>query len=920
MTNPSEQHTNTNRRFFDGHQAALECIASVLLPARQVRIATAYFEGSGFQALQSALSGKQIRLLVGREVGGEDSLREVLQEFIHELSFGPMENRTRSMRQMLEALEKGWMTVSVGTVLPQDTPWLDARYLYHHAKLYIADEQAAVVTSANFSYHGLCISREAGITINNPDDVAYFVHRFDYYFKKAHSITAELIEALRAWLKAYDPYTIYARALLELYGLPEDGVPLQLPPLAKYQEGVVSSVLRSMMEHEGAFLIASTGLGKTIIAAHVAAYLRMQGEIDSAIVICPAGLREVWRRSMRATRVPSVEFSYHTLTRKDGDSNLPILEHELRQVNKQTLIILDESHRLRNEKSIEGDLRLSNDRIQTAVRDKGAKIMLLTATPYGKDFSEVESQLRLLPAPKQSITTNLGFAVETRLWQAEKLADLPELPPCTVLTTPDVVRHFGMQDEAGEKFVVYSADDHRYFPRRICLRTVRYQNPFDDFLADLLESKLLYKKIELSDNPLQAALPMNIPAVEGERLALQEALFLHQFCSSPAEVDYVCDQLETGGYNYSFAKQQELSLFIRAHRQLVREALKPRNDPKIEALAQIIREANEKKVVVFCEYHETARALRDGLKRLIPRLKAETTVDALNLDDLLRRFAPIANEVLPEERSPKEEVQVFIATRSMAEGFNMQDASILVNYDLPWTVLQLAQRMGRILRPWNVPRDVTIYNFVPSTMDHERIRHARNWEHRLQERSQQHRSLAQIPVLVHRESKQDGLAQELEMEKLGREMYLATDESAVLDLDQVMEFLQSVDDLTTSTFYNDLAIIPNQDELLKLPPGIRSAMIKPGRKRLFLLLRHGRAHIHTVLADIQGRPLDEGQRRDDVMRIIRCLPDTPKASFETYPNENDFDIWIERARNQWASQNELDPSKLQVICALALVP
>ena len=72
----------------------------------------------------------------------------------------------------------------------------------------------------------------------------------------------------------------------------------------------------------------------------------------------------------------------------------------------------------------------------------------------------------------------------------------------------------------------------------------------------------------------------------------------------------------------------------------------------------------------------------------------------------------------------------------------MQDASILVNYDLPWTVLQLAQRMGRVLRPWGAPRDVIIYNFVPSTMDHERIRHARNWEHRLQERSRQHRSLA----------------------------------------------------------------------------------------------------------------------------------------------------------------------------------
>ena len=72
-----------------------------------------------------------------------------------------------------------------------------------------------------------------------------------------------------------------------------------------------------------------------------------------------------------------------------------------------------------------------------------------------------------------------------------------------------------------------------------------------------------------------------------------------------------------------------------------------------------------------------------------------------------------------------------------------------------------------------------------------------------------------------------------------------------------MEFIKSVDDLTTSTFYNDLATIQKQDEILKLPPGIRSAMKKPGYKRLFLLLRYGRNHIDTVIANSHGFPIDE---------------------------------------------------------------
>ncbi len=174
--------------------------------ATDVRIATAYFEGSGYQALQSVLTGKKIQLLVGREEGGEDSVKTVLQEFITELSYGTMENRSHAMRQMLEALEHGWMTVSVGGASTTDSPWLDARYLYHHAKVYIADERAAVVTSANLSHHGLCKSREAGNVINNQSDVSYFVERFDYYFSNSRKITDGLIDALRAWLQAYDPY------------------------------------------------------------------------------------------------------------------------------------------------------------------------------------------------------------------------------------------------------------------------------------------------------------------------------------------------------------------------------------------------------------------------------------------------------------------------------------------------------------------------------------------------------------------------------------------------------------------------------------------------------------------------------------------------------------------------------------------
>jgi len=62
---PDHLPHDIERRFFDGNGAALRCIHATLAAAQETRIATAYFEGSGFQALQDALRDKRIRLLVG---------------------------------------------------------------------------------------------------------------------------------------------------------------------------------------------------------------------------------------------------------------------------------------------------------------------------------------------------------------------------------------------------------------------------------------------------------------------------------------------------------------------------------------------------------------------------------------------------------------------------------------------------------------------------------------------------------------------------------------------------------------------------------------------------------------------------------------------------------------------------------------
>lgn len=916
-------------RFFASGGAAQTTISLALLDAEFLRIATAYFEMSGYQRLVDVLSGKRVHLLVGREEGGRDNIFEVLNEFEQELSSGDMRQRTFAARQMLSALEQGYLSISVGVQSADQTIAMDARYLYHHAKLYIADERRAVVTSANLSGHGLVTSREAGITITNPDDVLYFVRQFDQYFNQAQSITQELILRLSAWLKAYSPFEIYARALLELYGLPDDLAPTNLPDLATYQRSVVSSVLASLLEHNGAFLIASTGLGKTVIAAHTVAYLRMQDEIDNVIVVCPAGLKEMWKRFMRAARVASEEYSYNTLSGQDRrhDSNIRILENNLREVDDKTLIILDESHHFRNEDGDRGELKIRNKRIQDAVCDRKARILLMTATPYSRGLDDVNNQLHLMPIPTHDSRTSLGFQLREKKWRVDALKKLSDLAICTVLTTPDVVKHFGQEDDHQELFVAFAQNDRRYFPRRINLQTVHYKNPLDPYLVKLFTGDLLHKKRPNPAETKKTQLLLLDPDeyddlgedYKGRRDPLFEALILHQFCSSPSRVLYLLSKIQNDDFEFTFEHRDALIKHVRLIRKEIEMLARPKNDTKLLHLKEIIQQSAGRKVTVFCHYIETAKKITEGLKKLLPGIRIETTAEkqGTDLEQLIHRFAPIANDVPLEERNPRNDIQVLIATGAMSEGYNLQDSSILVNYDLPWTVLQLAQRMGRLLRPWHEPREVFVYNFIPSTLDNSEVYHAANWHQRLQQRGEEHRSFAQIPVLIQKEA--EGVAtEEFEMKALARELYVRGDES--LNLDEVLEFIHNADTLTTSTFYKDLANISNQNDILRLPAGIRSARCCPGKKRLFVLFRNGAKKISAGLFDKNGALLKEGDRRDEALRVIRCEPDEKIAPAHLYPLDDDFDEWIENARQSWAAHVEVPPQKLQIICALALLP
>ena len=57
---------------------------------------------------------------------------------------------------------------------------------------------------------------------------------------------------------------------------------------------------------------------------------------------------------------------------------------------------------------------------------------------------------------------------------------------------------------------------------------------------------------------------------------------------------------------------------------------------------------------------------------------------------------------------------MLVATDVLSEGQNLQDAAIVVNYDLPWAIIRLIQRAGRVDRIGQSAPDILCYSFLPA--------------------------------------------------------------------------------------------------------------------------------------------------------------------------------------------------------------
>ncbi len=177
--------------------------------------------------------------------------------------------------------------------------------------------------------------------------------------------------------------------------------------LNKYQKKVVYYL--SSRKNRSLLVVHPTGSGKTITAVtYSQCFLEMFPDKE-VIVITPASLRDNFRKGLKAYGVTNYN-KYHIYS-------FDKFSKDHKKINcKDNLVIIDEVHNLRNMSlpitgSGKGGVRA---RAALACAYRAKKIMLLTATPFVNEVSDVISLVNLVH----------GSAVITKRSQIKEVKDL----------------------------------------------------------------------------------------------------------------------------------------------------------------------------------------------------------------------------------------------------------------------------------------------------------------------------------------------------------------------------------------------------------------------------------------------------------------------------------------------------------------
>jgi ERCC4-related helicase len=411
-------------------------------------IVTGFFSIAGLHVLHRELSPENhYRLILAELTEDEDFTKKVIDLLQGDIGIESSLQLSEQAKNALEFLRRE--TVEVRAI----------SNAFCHAKSYLfkSDNEARdnfyVMGSSNLTYAGLGIKDSSNIELNIAETGAtdkykslreWFKHQWEAVAKtKIHTdpkdsksaiidVKQYFIERIeQSFARTYTPEEIYYKILFELFHddlemetsieheremtLLQDSVIYK--KLFDYQKKGVISLIKMLRLYNGAILADAVGLGKTFSALAVIKYYQNNGY--QTLLLCPKKLQHNWEQYLRknGSLFERDDFDYevrfHTDLQDDRLDNYGRADRQWLKKQKKLLVVIDESHNLRNNNSSRYQMLL-NDILnpEDAPVHRDVKVLLLSATPINNGLIDIRNQFNLIGRGKPDAFAREDIGVE----------------------------------------------------------------------------------------------------------------------------------------------------------------------------------------------------------------------------------------------------------------------------------------------------------------------------------------------------------------------------------------------------------------------------------------------------------------------------------------------------------------------------
>jgi len=287
----------------------------------------------------------------------------------------------------------------------------------------------------------------------------------------------------------------------------------------------------------------------------------------------------------------------------------------------------------------------------------------------------------------------------------------------------------------------------------------------------------------------------------------------------------------------------------------------PLQDTKLEELIKLLTINHPaEKVLVFTQFADTVRYLETQLQARGLQMMSGVTGQSADPTKLAWRFSPVSNNKR-DRITPQDELRVLIATDILSEGQNLQDCAIVVKFDLPWAIIRLIQRAGRVDRIGQQAENILCYSFLPAE-GVERILRLRS---RVRMRLKQNAEVVGTDEAFFEDDADDQTVLDLYNEKAG---ILDADADADVDLaSHAYQIWKNATDADPSL----ARIIPAMPDVIYSSRAHQPTSREPEGVLVYLKTAEGNDALAYI--DKNGNSITESQF--EILKLAECSPDTP---------------------------------------------